>query len=148
MFILVDQIDYTSDLPTTQAAAVCVKILNFLWLFSVLDPKKEGLLPFRTRQSNNLQGVLFVELLCSRVQPRILVHKPMQFDRFLWWLHIRVICVTFYKKTKKHKRQKGAKKRKKATPKEKGRIKRKVKKNSEVLASCLVLMLRYCCLLN
>ena len=53
------------------------------------------------------------------------------------------------KKTKKRKRQRGAKKKKKKTaPKEKGKEKRKVKKNSEVLASCLVLVLRYCCLLN
>ena len=51
------------------------------------------------------------------------------------------------KKTKKRKRQRGAKKRKKAAPKEKGKEK-KGEKNSEVLASCLVLVLRYCCLLN
>ena len=53
------------------------------------------------------------------------------------------------KKTKKHKRQRGAKKAKKSCTKRKRKgKKRKVKKNSEVLASCLVLVLRYYCLLN
>jgi len=50
------------------------------------------------------------------------------------------------KKTKKRKRQRGA--QKKPHQKKKERKKRKVKKNSEVLASCLVLVLRYCCLLS
>ena len=40
------------------------------------------------------------------------------------------------------------KKGKKTTPKEKGKEKKEGEKNSEVLASCLVLVLRNCCLLN